>query len=46
MISKEAATEASTSGVSYVQHSRGHLITGIVDSIQLDFIINKYIFLC
>jgi len=33
MISKEATTEASTSGFSYVQLSRGHLITGIVDSI-------------
>ena len=45
MMSKEATTEASASGVSYVQLSRGHLILGIVDSIQKDFIINKYIFL-
>ena len=34
MISKEAATEASTSGVLYVQLSRGHLISGIIDSIH------------
>ena len=44
MINKEAATEASTSGVSYEQISRRNLIIGIVDSTQFDFIIIKYLF--
>ena len=44
MISKEAATEASRAKVSYVRISGGHLITGIVDSTQYDFMIYKYIY--